>query len=48
VDGIWAVAVLAGLVLNAAAGLWWAEPLAALVIVVYALREAREIFRPGH
>jgi divalent metal cation (Fe/Co/Zn/Cd) transporter len=46
VDGILAVAVLAGLVLNAAAGLWWADPLAALVIVFYALREAREIFRP--
>lgn len=49
VDGILAVAVLAGLVLNAAAGLWWADPLAALVIVVYALREAREIFgATGH
>ena len=38
------IAVLAGLVLNAAAGWWWADPLAALVIVGYALREAREIF----
>jgi divalent metal cation (Fe/Co/Zn/Cd) transporter len=47
VDGILAVAVLAGLALNAAAGLWWADPLAALVIVFYALREAREIFFPG-
>ena len=47
VDGILAVAVLTGLVLNAAAGLWWADPLAALVIVFYALREAREIFLPG-
>jgi hypothetical protein len=36
--------VLAGPVLNAAAGWWWADPLAALVIVGYALREAREIF----
>jgi divalent metal cation (Fe/Co/Zn/Cd) transporter len=44
VDGVLAVAVLAGLVLNAAAGLWWADPLAALVIVGYALREAREVF----
>jgi divalent metal cation (Fe/Co/Zn/Cd) transporter len=44
VDGILAVAVLAGLILNAAAGLWWADPAAALVIVVYAAREAREIF----
>ena len=48
VDGILAVAVLAGLVLNAAAGWWWADPLAALVIVFYALREAREIFLAGH
>ena len=48
VDGILAVAVLAGLALNALAGLWWADPLAALVIVFYALREAREIFAPGH
>ena len=46
-DGILAVAVLAGLVLNAAAGAWWADPLAALVIVFYALREAREIFIPA-
>ena len=48
VDGILAVAVLAGLVLNAAAGWWWADPLAALVIMFYALREAREIFLDGH
>ena len=48
VDGILAIAVLAGLVLNAAAGWWWADPLAALVIVFYALREAREIFLGGH
>ena len=48
VDGILAVAVLAGLMLNAAAGWWWADPLAALVIVFYALREAREIFLGGH
>ena len=47
VDGILALAVLAGLALNAAAGLWWADPLAALVIVFYALREAREIFLPA-
>ncbi len=46
VDGILALAVLAGLLLNAAAGLWWADPLAALVIVCYAVGEAREIFLP--
>jgi divalent metal cation (Fe/Co/Zn/Cd) transporter len=43
-DAILAAAVLAGLMLDAAAGWWWADPLAALVIVGYALREAREIF----
>ncbi len=31
------VPVLAGLALNAGAGVWWADPLAALVIVFYAL-----------
>jgi divalent metal cation (Fe/Co/Zn/Cd) transporter len=44
VDGILAGAVLLGISLNAAAGWWWADPLAALVIVLYAIREAREIF----
>jgi divalent metal cation (Fe/Co/Zn/Cd) transporter len=48
VDGILAVAVLAGLALNAAAGWWQADPLAALVIVFYALRESREIFLGDH
>ncbi len=47
VDGFLAVAVLAGLILNTTAGWWWADPKAALVIVVYALREAREIFLTG-
>ena len=46
VDGILASAVLAGLALNAGAGLWWADPLAALVIVFYALREAQAISLP--
>jgi divalent metal cation (Fe/Co/Zn/Cd) transporter len=39
IDGYLALAVLAGLILNAAAGLWWADPLAGLVIVAYGLRE---------
>jgi divalent metal cation (Fe/Co/Zn/Cd) transporter len=47
VDGILALAVLAGLILTALAGAWWADPLAALVIVFYALREAKEIFTPA-
>lgn len=41
VDGVLASAVLLGLVLNAAIGAWWADPLAGLVIVYYGLREAR-------
>ena len=41
IDGCLAAAVLIGVVLNAAAGWWWADPLAALVLVVYALWEAR-------
>jgi divalent metal cation (Fe/Co/Zn/Cd) transporter len=44
VDGILAVAVLAGLLLNAVLGWWWADPAAGYVLVYYAVREAREIF----
>ena len=47
IDGILAVAVLVGLVLNAALGWWWADPAAGYVLVYYAGREAREIFK-GH
>lgn len=36
------VILLAGLVLNAIAGLWWADPVAALGIAWLALREGRE------
>lgn len=39
VDGLLAVAVLIGLVLNAGFGWWWADPLAGLVIVYYGVRE---------
>lgn len=44
IDGLLATAVLLGLALNAAMGWWWADPLAALVIVYYAVREVRLIF----
>lgn len=47
-DGILAAAVLAGLVLNAAAGWWQADPAAGYVLVYYAAREVREIFFTGH
>ncbi len=45
VDGILAVAVLVGLVLNAALGWWWADPAAAYVIVYYGAREAYHALR---
>ena len=41
IDGILAVTVLLGLALNAIAGWWWADPAAALVLVLYAVREVR-------
>lgn len=42
VDGLLASAVLVGLVANAIVGWWWADPAAGLVIIYYAIREARE------
>ena len=47
IDGVLAVAVLAGLALNAALGWWWADPAAGYVLVCYAAREVREIFFPA-
>lgn len=44
IDGILVAAVLLGLVLNAALGLWWADPAAGYVLVYYAAREVRQIF----
>lgn len=40
--------VLAGLVLNAALGWWWADPLAALGVVVFLVREGREALEADH
>ena len=45
VDACLAAAVLVGLTLNALVGWWWADPLAGLVIVGYAIREARNALR---
>jgi divalent metal cation (Fe/Co/Zn/Cd) transporter len=42
IDGLLATAVLVGLVLNAALGWWWADPLAGYVLVFYALREVHQ------
>ena len=41
IDGILATAVLCGLVLNAVAEWWWADPLAGYLLLYYAIREAR-------
>ena len=41
IDGALALAVLTGVLLNAAAGWWWADPVSALVLVLYGGREAR-------
>jgi divalent metal cation (Fe/Co/Zn/Cd) transporter len=48
IDGILACAVLLGLILNAAAGWWWADPAAGYVLVYYAAREVRDIFTSHH
>ena len=39
------VALLVGLLANALAGWWWADPSAALVITAIAAREGRESWR---
>jgi divalent metal cation (Fe/Co/Zn/Cd) transporter len=43
IDGLLAAAVLLGLTLNVLVGWWWADPAAGLVIVYYAVKEARSI-----
>lgn len=48
VDAILAVAVLAGLVLDALAGWWWADPVAGYLLVYYAAREAHAILTGHH
>jgi divalent metal cation (Fe/Co/Zn/Cd) transporter len=41
-DGILSLSTLTGLALNAAFGLWWADPAVALIVALFALNEARE------
>jgi divalent metal cation (Fe/Co/Zn/Cd) transporter len=45
IDGLLAAAVLSGLALNALFGWWWADPLSALAIVYYGIREGRHAWR---
>lgn len=42
------IVVLCGLLLNAVFGWWWADPLAALAIVVFLVREGREALTAEH
>jgi divalent metal cation (Fe/Co/Zn/Cd) transporter len=42
------VVVLWGLLLNALFGWWWADPLAALGVVVFLVREGREALTAEH
>jgi len=42
IDGVVAATVLLGLVLNAAIGWWWADPVAGLAIAGYSVREGIE------
>lgn len=44
IDALLATAVLIGVAADAALGWWWADPAAGLVIVYYALLEARHVF----
>mgnify|MGYP001260968887 CR=1 FL=1 len=41
------VSLLAGLVLNAVFGLWWADPAVGLLVAVFLFREGREAFEDG-
>jgi len=41
-DGLLSVTTLLGLALNAVFGWWWADPVAALLVALAALNEARE------
>ena len=45
IDGALATVILIGVVLNAALRWWWADPVAALVLVVYGSREALHAWR---
>jgi divalent metal cation (Fe/Co/Zn/Cd) transporter len=46
IDGTLAAGILLGLVLNAAAGWWWADVAAGGILVVYGIRQGIEHLRP--
>jgi divalent metal cation (Fe/Co/Zn/Cd) transporter len=43
-DGVLSLSTLLGLALNAFMGLWWADPVAGMVVAAFAINEARETF----
>lgn len=45
IDGVLAAAVLMGLLFNALAGWWWADPVAGYVLLYYAVREGSGALR---
>ena len=47
-DGCLATGILVALMLNATAGVWWADPLAGALVGVAALAEARESWRASN
>jgi divalent metal cation (Fe/Co/Zn/Cd) transporter len=48
VDACLAASVLLGLALNATFGWWWADPMAALVIVFYGFKEGLQAWQEGN
>jgi divalent metal cation (Fe/Co/Zn/Cd) transporter len=48
IDGVLAVSVMVGLLLNAVSGIWWADPAAGYVLLYYAAREGIALLRPAH
>jgi divalent metal cation (Fe/Co/Zn/Cd) transporter len=48
IDGVLAVSVMVGLLLNAVSGIWWADPAAGYVLLYYAAREGIAVLRPAH
>lgn len=44
VDAYLAASIMIGLLLNAIFGLWWADPVSALIIVYYGIKEGRAAF----